>query len=78
MTHMIAGTPEGLRVKAVWVDGIIQKPAIEANDEAGWIIRFATPEEIDRLVTKPGLVWPRGHDVLIQIFGDVRIEMEDG
>ncbi len=74
MTHVIAG----LHKAVCWVDGVIQEGVVEATNIDGWIIRLATPEEIEWLVKRPGLVWPVGKDVLIQVFGDARIEMEEG
>ena len=88
MTHIIAGTPEARRVKKIWLDGVLlttgggptcvnRKMVVELDDEQGWIIRYATQQEIHRLVLEPGLVWPRDKDVLIQERGEVRIEIED-
>ena len=73
--HVFVGTTEGLMVKSVTVDGVPQDGVVEASDEGGFIIRYATPEEVERLVTKPGLVWPRDKDVLIQVRGEVGIEL---
>ena len=76
MKHVIVGTVFATRVKQVWMNGKIVLPGVvEANEEDGWVIRHASTEEIDRLVTEPGLIWPRNHDVLIQEWGRVRIEM---
>lgn len=76
--HVMIGTPQGVRVERIWINSVVATDVTEANDEAGWIIRYATEEEIERLVRHPGLIWPRDHDVLIQEHGNVRIEMRDG
>lgn len=75
--HVMVRTPEGARVEKVYLDGARVTSAVEANDEEGWIIRWATEEEIERLVTGPGLIWPKDQDVLIQRRGNVRIELRE-
>jgi len=71
--HFFAGTPEAEWIEKIYLNGR-EVQATEVNQEEGWLIRYATPEEIEKLVTGPGLVWPWGTDVLIQERGEIRIE----
>jgi len=73
--HVIAGTEKAFRVARVLLDGKKAREVYEANEEEGWLIRYATDAEVRRLVHGPGLVWPEGEPVLIQERGEVTLEM---
>ena len=73
--YIQAGTYMERRVEHIWLDGEVVEGVTEANEEDDWIVRFATKEKVERLVTRPGLVWPRDKDVLIRVSGKVRIEL---
>jgi hypothetical protein len=78
--HLIAGRRFAfdLKVDKILLDGRELKNVTEADDERGFVIRFATKEEVEKLVTKPGLVWPADKDVLIQERGKVEIVFREG
>ena len=73
MTHVIAGTDEATQVVMILFNGENAGPVVEADEERGILLRLATDEEVERLVTKPGLVWPNDRPILIQEHGEVRI-----
>ena len=78
--HLIAGKdPRSFLVESVTVvGGVVRSGVTEVDDEAGFLIRIATEEEVERLVTRPGLVWPRDCDVLIMERGKIEIVLREG